>query len=103
MLEEFGLISKVLCYVKDEDTNLVSMTLIISCEALSLLVPFDGACFGHVMSKANQRATNDYKISKDLAPINVKSTQVLFNLASHGKKIQVYYNLEFNDVSICKL
>jgi hypothetical protein len=103
MIEEFGLTSKVLCYVKYEGTNLVSMTLVISCETLSLLVPFHGACFGHVMSKTNQHATNDDKISNDLAPINVKSTQVLFNLASHGKKIQVYYNLEFNNVSICRL
>jgi len=76
MLEKFGLISKVLCYVKDKGTNLISMitTLkyVISCEALSLLVPFDGACFGHVMSKATQYTTNDDKISKDLVPINVK-------------------------------
>jgi len=40
-----------------EGINLVSMTttlkFVISCEALSLLVPFDGACFGHVMSKAS--------------------------------------------------
>jgi hypothetical protein len=80
MLEEFGLTSKVLCYVKDEGTNLISMTTTLefvnSCEALSLLVPFDGACFGHVMSKASQHATNDDKIFKNLAPISVKSTQV---------------------------
>jgi hypothetical protein len=49
---------------------------IISCETLNLFVPFDGACFGHVMSKAAQYVTNDDKISKDLVPINVKSTQV---------------------------
>ncbi len=80
MLEEFDLTSKVLCYVKDEGTNLVIMTIalefVISCEALSLFVPFDGACFGHVMNKANQHATNDDNISKDLAPINVKYTQM---------------------------
>ncbi len=78
MLEKFSLTSKVLCYVKDKGTNLASMTTIlksiISCETLNLLVPFHGACFGHVMSKAGQYVTNDDKISKDLAPINVKST-----------------------------
>jgi hypothetical protein len=56
MLEKFGLTSKVLCYVKDEGTNLASMIIalkfVISHETLSLLVPFDGACFGHAMSKA---------------------------------------------------
>jgi len=70
MLEKFGPISKVLCYVKNEGTNLASMIItlkyVISCEALSLLVPFDGACFGHVMSKTTQYTTNDDKISKDL-------------------------------------
>jgi hypothetical protein len=80
MLKKFGLTSKVLCYVKDKGTNLANMTIIlnfvISCEALNLLVPFDGACFGHVMSKAAQYVTNDDKISKDLVPISVKSTQM---------------------------
>ncbi len=76
MLEKFGLTSKVLCYVKDEGTNLTSMIIalksVISCEAFNLLVPFDGACFGHAMSKASQYTTNDENISKDLVPINVK-------------------------------
>jgi hypothetical protein len=78
MLKKFALISKILCYVEDEGINLVNMTktlkLVISCEALSLPIPFDGACFGHAMSKATQYATNDDKISKDLTLINVQST-----------------------------
>jgi hypothetical protein len=79
MPEKFGLISKVLCYVKDKGTNLANMTTtlksIISCEALSLLVFFDGAHFGHGMNKTTQYATNDDKISKDLVPISVKFAQ----------------------------
>jgi EAL domain-containing protein (putative c-di-GMP-specific phosphodiesterase class I) len=63
-------------------TNLASTTttlkFIISCEELSLFVPFDGACFGHAMSKAVQYATNDDNISKDLVPISVKFTQSSF-------------------------
>ncbi len=70
LLEKFELTPKVLCYVKDKGINLSSMTntlkLMISCEALNLLQPFDGACFGHAMNKAAQYATND------LAPISVK-------------------------------
>jgi len=73
LLEKFGFKSKVLCSMKDKGTNLWSMTTtlksMISCEALNLPQPFDGACFGHVMNKATQYATND------LAPISVKSTQ----------------------------
>jgi hypothetical protein len=47
MLKKFRLTSKILCYVKDEGTNLGTMTitlkLVISCEALNLLAPFDRA------------------------------------------------------------
>jgi hypothetical protein len=54
-LEKFGLTSKILCYFKGEGTNLGTMTTtqksIISCEALNLLAPLDGACFGHAMNK----------------------------------------------------
>jgi hypothetical protein len=94
MLEKFGLTSKVLCYVKDEGANLASMIitlrLIISCEALSLLVPFDGACFGHAMSKVAQYTTNDDKISKDLVPISVKYAQMSFQSCITWLKKQVY-------------
>jgi hypothetical protein len=76
MLEKFGFTSKVLCYVKDEATNLVNMTAtfmsMISNEALNLSQPFDGIGFGHAMSKAAQNATDDDKISKNLALMSVK-------------------------------
>jgi len=79
MLEKFGLASKLLCYVKDEGTNLGTMTTtlksVLSCEALNLLAPFDGACFGHAMNKTIQYVTNDDKVSKGLGPISVKSMQ----------------------------
>jgi hypothetical protein len=56
-----------------EGTDLVSTTIvlkfIISCEALNLLVLFYGTCFGHIVSKATQYATNDDKIFKDLAQL----------------------------------
>jgi hypothetical protein len=55
-----------------------TLKLMISCEPLNLLQPFDGACFGHAMNKIAQYATNDNKISKDLALISVKSTQSSF-------------------------
>jgi hypothetical protein len=51
MLEKFG--PHLRCC--EEGTNLSSMTttlkLMISCEALNLLQPFDETCFGHVMNK----------------------------------------------------
>jgi hypothetical protein len=55
MLEKIRFTSKILCYIKDEGTNLWTMTTtaksIILCKALNLFAPFDEACFGHAMSK----------------------------------------------------
>jgi len=43
---KFGFTSKIFYYVKDEGTNLGTMTttlkLVISCKVLNLLAPFDG-------------------------------------------------------------
>jgi hypothetical protein len=81
LLEKFGLTSKVLCYVKDEGTNLETMTITlkstISCEVLNLLTPFVGACFGHATSKVVKYATIDDKVSKDLGVVNIKYVQSL--------------------------
>jgi hypothetical protein len=59
LLEKFGLTSKVLCYVKNEGTNLETMTIalkpIISCEALSLPIPFFGACIAQNISICNKK------------------------------------------------
>jgi hypothetical protein len=86
LLESFSLTSKVLCFVKDERLNLRTMgtTLksLISCEVLNLKFHFDSACFGHAMSKATQYDTNDDKISMDLKPISVKSSQLPSNFTS---------------------
>ncbi len=66
--------------MKDEGINLANLTStltsIISCEALNLHSPFDGACFQHAMNKATQDVTNDDKISKDKVLINVKFAQM---------------------------
>jgi hypothetical protein len=43
-------------YVKDEGSNLNTMTitlkLVVSCEVLDLEENFQGTCFGHAFSKA---------------------------------------------------
>ncbi len=55
LLEKFGLIHQVLAFVKDDDSNLVSMAIIvhsiIDCELLNLFQVYEGTCFGHVLSK----------------------------------------------------
>lgn len=66
ILTRFGLRHKVICTVKDEGSNLATMTRalknIINCDALGLSEPFQGSCFGHAMSKACQYATSDDKV-----------------------------------------
>jgi hypothetical protein len=73
----------------------IVLKFIISCEALNLLVFFYGTCFGHVVSKATQYATNDDKIFKDLAQLVWNMHKHLSNLTSHGQKVQVYWQLNF--------
>ncbi len=56
LLRFFGLLDKVIAFVKDEGSNLASLTifltLIVSYFSFKLANPFIGSCFGHVMSKA---------------------------------------------------
>ncbi len=44
------MINKIICDVKDDGTNLPTMTnvfkQIVRCEELRILVPFEGVCFG---------------------------------------------------------
>ncbi len=51
MFEEYKLIKKIICYVKDKGTNLFTMInvlkQIIYHEKLRILAPFEGVCFGH--------------------------------------------------------
>jgi hypothetical protein len=90
ILENFGFTSKVLCYVKNKVINLARLTIalksVISCEALNLFQPFDGTCFGHAMNKVVQYATNDDKMSKDLALISVKFAQTSLYLCTTWPK-----------------
>jgi hypothetical protein len=77
LLVEFNLTSKVMmAYVKDERTNINSLTdafiYIVSCEPLQLLQLFVGFCFGHVMSKACQYAMNEAKVGACMKEISLK-------------------------------
>ncbi len=53
----------------------MTLKLVVSCEALDLHGPFDGACFEHAMGKAAEYVINDDKVSKDLMLISVKYVQ----------------------------
>jgi len=80
LLSNFGLMHRVIAFVKDEGNNLNTMAttlcLIIICQPLKFNHVYEGTYFEHVMSKVCQYATNDDKISKGLMQINVKDAQV---------------------------
>jgi hypothetical protein len=55
LLAKHGFNAYVLAYIKDERSNLFTMTFaltsIMSCEVLGLSTPFAVACWGHAMFK----------------------------------------------------
>jgi hypothetical protein len=70
----------MIAFVKDEGNNLgtmaVTLRLIINCELFKLLRVYEGTCFGHVMSKMYQYATNDNKVLMGLTLVNVKDVRI---------------------------
>ncbi len=79
MFEECKLTNKIICYVKDESTNLFTMTYvlkqIVNCEELGILAPFKCVCFGHALFKACQYAISDEKVILGLQPMINKFPQ----------------------------
>ncbi len=79
LLGSFGLLNKVIAYVKDEGSNLASLiitlTSIVSCSILKLVFPFIGSCFGHGMSKVAQFAINETKVCVGMMEVNLKWAQ----------------------------
>jgi hypothetical protein len=55
LLESYALKRKIIIYVKDEGSNLNTMTIalksIVSCDMLGLEESFQGNCFGHAFLK----------------------------------------------------
>jgi len=79
LLAKYELTSKIIIYVKDENTNLNTFTFafasVVFCAPLQLVAPFTGTHFGHVMSKAWQYATNDTKIGVGMKEACSKSSK----------------------------
>jgi len=78
LFDQYGLRNKIIAYVKDEGSNLNTMTIalksIVKCEIFHLDESFQGACFGHVFSKACQYVTTNEKVCKNLKFVSIKST-----------------------------
>ncbi len=79
LLDSYALRRKIIAYVKDEGSNLNTMTTtlksIVSCDLLGLEESFQGTCFGHAFSKACQYATIEEKVCKDLQYVSIKFAQ----------------------------
>jgi hypothetical protein len=80
LLDAYGLKNKVITYVKDEISNLNTLTNcalkpIVKCKTLALKENFQGTYFGHVFSKMCQYATTNDKVCKNLKCVFIKSTQ----------------------------
>jgi formate-dependent nitrite reductase membrane component NrfD len=78
LLNPFGLINKIITYVKDEGSNLATLTSILAfvvfCFPLQLPCPFVGFCFGHAMSKVTQYAIDDVKMCFGFIQVNLKGS-----------------------------
>ncbi len=63
----FNLCDKIITYTKDKGNNLNTftnaLTNVVSCVPQMLWQPCVGSCYGHVMSKCCQYATNNLKFS----------------------------------------
>ena len=84
LLDEFQLTKKIFAWVKHEGSNLTTLEralqLTVSCDVLDIKQPYIGACFGHVMSKAYQYATDDEKVCRDMTELSLRFTQAALQL-----------------------
>jgi hypothetical protein len=75
----YGPRNKIIAYVKDEGSNLNTMTIIlkfvVKCELFGFGESFQGTCFSHVFSKACQYVTIDKKVCKNFKFVSIKSAQ----------------------------
>jgi len=76
---KYELNAQIIAYVKDEGSNLNTMTnaltFVVSCETLGLQTPYVGSCSGHAMSKCDQYVTDDAKVCTKLTFVSIKETQ----------------------------
>ncbi len=79
LLDQYGLRNKVITYIKDEGSNLYSMTTIlkfvVKFEVFSLDENFQSSYFGHDLSKACQYATTNEIFCKNFKFVSIKSTE----------------------------
>jgi hypothetical protein len=79
LLDNYALKRKIIAYVKDEGSNLNTMTTILKSivcwDKLGLEENFQGVYFGHTFSKAYQYVTIENKVCKYLEYVSIKPTK----------------------------
>jgi hypothetical protein len=85
LLNKYDLRKKIIAYVKDERSNLNTMTttlkFIVSYDILSLIESFQGSSFCHAFSKACQYALTNEFFFKGLKYISVTTTHLTYKNA----------------------
>jgi hypothetical protein len=57
------------------NTLAIVLNFVVSCALLQLSSPFNGTCFGHVMSKACQYAMNDSKVRVEMKDVSLAKVE----------------------------
>ncbi len=69
----------MITFVKDEGSNMTSMVIvlwsIIDCKLLNFEFFYESSCFGHVIFKSYQYATNNDKVFSLLKHMNMKEVR----------------------------
>jgi len=77
-------VNRPLAYVKDERTNLNTLTtalqLVVKCKPLELDKPHPGNCFKHVMSKACQYGTKDIVLCARMRCVSLNNAQATLQI-----------------------
>jgi len=76
LLDSFGLLDKIIAHVKDEKSNLNTLTFaltsIVYCITFQQACPFVRSCFGHAMPKATQYVTNKNNACASFLEVSLK-------------------------------
>jgi len=85
LLDNYALRRKIIAYVKDEGSNLNTMTIIlksiVSCDMLGLEETFQNIYFGHAFSKACQYVTIEGKACTNLQYVSIKVAKEIYRFA----------------------
>jgi hypothetical protein len=82
LLAKFELANKLFACVKNKGKNLATLNFALSnvvfCNVFLVETPFSSTCFGHVMSKVCQYATNEKKVSQCMKEVYLNDAQSIF-------------------------